>query len=188
MTDNGSNRNITEAEMASLEACQSEDEWSAACDAIKGARHGAYPPDWWVSVRMSGLMESVLARFGRDANVRIVPLDVNRYRYTATISCTGLEGIKSVEFTPHAALDPSRDGDRDFNEWWWDAAGMAIVEAGDPWTTRTGIHDFHDIPEFAVHYRSRPNPEQVIVEVPGFGGFATVIVERHALPTPDLNG
>lgn len=38
--------NLTDAELAALNATMSEAEWNAVCDAIKAARDGKYPPDW----------------------------------------------------------------------------------------------------------------------------------------------
>ncbi len=64
-------QNITEQEIALLKSCKSEQDWNNACDTIKKARKGAYPPDWWPKVKMSGLMDEILARFGRDSEIRI---------------------------------------------------------------------------------------------------------------------
>jgi hypothetical protein len=56
---------ITPAELASLEACQTEADWDTACDAIKAARGGKrYPDDWWPVVNQSGMMARIFARFG----------------------------------------------------------------------------------------------------------------------------
>ncbi len=52
---------LTDDESASLQATKSEIEWDAACDAIKAARGGAYPHDWWPLVQMSGLMARQVA-------------------------------------------------------------------------------------------------------------------------------
>lgn len=50
--------NITEQELEKLKSTKSETEWNAACDEIKRARGGQYPPDWWTEVVMSGLMSA----------------------------------------------------------------------------------------------------------------------------------
>lgn len=50
--------NLTEAELAALNATTSEREWNAVCDAIKAARDGEYPPDWLERV----LFENVIVR------------------------------------------------------------------------------------------------------------------------------
>lgn len=68
--------NITDTELAMLEAVTTDDEWNQACDAIKRARGGAYPPDWWAKVKLSGLMDRVMARFGETSDLRVVPMKV----------------------------------------------------------------------------------------------------------------
>ena len=66
---------ITDAELASLRDAKNEDEWSAACDAIKKA-HKGYPHDWWAKVKLSGLMDQVAKKWGRpDAfELKAIPL------------------------------------------------------------------------------------------------------------------
>lgn len=72
---------ITEAELEALRACQSSKQWGAACDAIKEARGGAYPPDWWAKVKLSGLMDEVCGRFGSSSEPTIVPIrDIEELR------------------------------------------------------------------------------------------------------------
>ena len=56
--------NITETELNTLRSSKNEDEWNAACDAIK-KNHGGYPADWWPKVKLSGLMDSVAANWGK---------------------------------------------------------------------------------------------------------------------------
>lgn len=63
--------NITDEEIAMLEAATSEREWNKACDVIKKARNNSYPPDWWVKVKMSGMMDRILAKFGMDSEIKI---------------------------------------------------------------------------------------------------------------------
>ena len=63
--------NITDEELAMLEACNSEDEWNSTCDKIKEVRDGRYPPDWWVKVKLSGFMDRVLAKFGSNSDIKI---------------------------------------------------------------------------------------------------------------------
>lgn len=55
--------NITDDELAALEAVRSAKEWDAACDRIKAAREGVYPPDWWERVNLSGMMHRILSRW-----------------------------------------------------------------------------------------------------------------------------
>ena len=63
---------ITQEELQSLEACQSEQDWSDACDAIKNARDGLYPPDWWDKVKLSGMMDRVMERWGENSDLSVV--------------------------------------------------------------------------------------------------------------------
>ena len=63
--------NITNEELSMLEACQSAQEWREACDKIKGARGQAYPDDWWNKVKLTGMMDRILARWGDDSKIRV---------------------------------------------------------------------------------------------------------------------
>jgi hypothetical protein len=54
---------ITESELELLKATKSENEWNDACDKIKDARDGQYPPDWYVKVLASGLMHQICSKF-----------------------------------------------------------------------------------------------------------------------------
>ncbi len=68
------NPKITDQELESLKACQTEADWSKACAAIKDARGGgpnAYPPDWWKRVKLSGLMDRIFARWGSDSDLKM---------------------------------------------------------------------------------------------------------------------
>lgn len=66
--------NITEEELAMLEACQSPQDWREACQKIKGAREEAYPDDWWDKVKLSGMMERILSRWDEDSELLITSL------------------------------------------------------------------------------------------------------------------
>lgn len=57
--------NLTEKELRDLESATSEVAWDAACDRIKAARDGRYPPDWAVKVLASGLVNRKTREFGR---------------------------------------------------------------------------------------------------------------------------
>lgn len=57
--------NITEEELERLRSCKNDDDWSAACDAVKKARNGRYPDDWWAKVMQSGLAAQVAKNWGR---------------------------------------------------------------------------------------------------------------------------
>lgn len=62
---------ISEAELESLRACQSEEEWEQICNSIKEVRGGEYPLDWFPKVMASGLAKEVLARFGQAPGFRL---------------------------------------------------------------------------------------------------------------------
>ena len=51
--------NLTEDEMQQLLSASTPKLWDAACDAIKKARNGQYPPDWYAMVLRSGLMDRI---------------------------------------------------------------------------------------------------------------------------------
>lgn len=59
--------NITDDEIKRLEETKSEAEWNAACDDIKRARGGQYPPDWWPKVSQSGLVRRVATSWNKSA-------------------------------------------------------------------------------------------------------------------------
>ena len=63
--------NITEEELESLEACQSAQDWSKACKKIKEVRSQAYPDDWWNKVKLTGMMDRILARWGDDSEIKV---------------------------------------------------------------------------------------------------------------------
>ncbi len=63
--------NITDEELQLLETSKSEDDWNSACDRIKEARNGNYPPDWWTRVKMSGMMDRILNKFGADSEIHL---------------------------------------------------------------------------------------------------------------------
>jgi len=63
--------NLTENEIATLEACRSESDWNKACDVVKAARGGEYPPDWWPVMKLTGRMDRILARFGSSSELKV---------------------------------------------------------------------------------------------------------------------
>lgn len=63
--------NITEQELQMLEDCQSKQEWSEACIAVKDARDGQYPDDWWDKVKESGMMDRIMARWDETSELKI---------------------------------------------------------------------------------------------------------------------
>jgi hypothetical protein len=66
--------NITDDEIAMLEAAQSAKDWNDACASIKKARNGLYPRDWWPRVLDSGLCRRVSARWGGVDYLVLAPL------------------------------------------------------------------------------------------------------------------
>lgn len=65
---------ITKAELADLNAAQSEKDWNAVCARIKASRDGQYPADWWAEVMQSGLCASVSARWNGTDQVQLRPM------------------------------------------------------------------------------------------------------------------
>tara|TARA_R100000655_G_scaffold22030_1_gene44834 strand:- start:856 stop:1062 length:207 start_codon:yes stop_codon:yes gene_type:complete len=62
---------LTDEELKSLEACQSGEDWSNATNKIKAARDGMYPDDWWDKVKLSGMMDRIMDRWGADSELTI---------------------------------------------------------------------------------------------------------------------
>ncbi len=58
--------NLTEAEFLDLTSTKNEEEWNAACDRVKAARDGAYPPDWWPRMMLSGVMHRHFATWRKS--------------------------------------------------------------------------------------------------------------------------
>ena len=55
--------NLTEAEIKAFEDAKSIDDHNAACDAVKSARGGQYPPDWYEKMIATGKIGRLLGRF-----------------------------------------------------------------------------------------------------------------------------
>ena len=62
---------ITPNELKSLEACHDPADWSKATDAIKQARQGLYPDDWWPKVKQSGMMDRIMQRWGANSELKV---------------------------------------------------------------------------------------------------------------------
>lgn len=69
----GVRMNLMRDELEKLKACESEWEWNKVCDAIKAARDGQYPPDWWAKVMLSGLGQCVASKWGSDLKLESRP-------------------------------------------------------------------------------------------------------------------
>ena len=65
------NMYITCEELERLEACNSREDWSHACDAIKSVRGQMYPDDWWEKVVESGLGDRVTSRWGGSSSLTV---------------------------------------------------------------------------------------------------------------------
>ena len=60
--------------MGMLEACQTAEDWGNACDKIKKSRGEYYPEDWWARVKMTGMMDRVMSRWGSDSELKVEEL------------------------------------------------------------------------------------------------------------------
>ena len=54
---------LTDEEFNRLLNCQTEKEWSEACDAVKAARNGLYPTEWFARMNRAGLMSLIFNNF-----------------------------------------------------------------------------------------------------------------------------
>ena len=68
-------KKLTYEEVIMLGDCQSEEDWGNACRKIKGARNGNYPEDWWDRVKLSGLMDRVMSRWGQTSDLKVSSFD-----------------------------------------------------------------------------------------------------------------
>ena len=57
-------RELTSLEIRVLKASESEGEWDSVCVAIKQARGGVYPPDWFAVVIAGGIMDQFAKKLG----------------------------------------------------------------------------------------------------------------------------
>jgi hypothetical protein len=57
---------ITQEEVDSLNASQNEEDWNKVCDAVKAARNGRYPADWFTVVMFGGIMAKATARWQKQ--------------------------------------------------------------------------------------------------------------------------
>ena len=56
-----------------MRSSKNEREWGINCDKVKAAFDGSYPPFWWESIIVSGLMDRTLGP--GSSQIKIVPLD-----------------------------------------------------------------------------------------------------------------
>ena len=64
---------MTEEQMQSLEACQTAEQWSKACDDIKASSPSkvCYPDDWFEKVVQSGFMDRITSRWGGSSGLTV---------------------------------------------------------------------------------------------------------------------
>ena len=67
---------LTQAEMDRLENCSSKEEWNEICLAVKKARGGAYPSNWYNMVLTpGGYLEKVGERTGMETSMTYTTID-----------------------------------------------------------------------------------------------------------------
>jgi len=71
-------KNLSDEEMDRLDACETAEDWGLACDAIKEARGGMYPDDWWDRVKLSGMMDEIMGRWGANSELTLTKLPASR--------------------------------------------------------------------------------------------------------------
>jgi hypothetical protein len=63
--------NLTEAEYAALESAATLADYARTCDAVKAARGGEYPDDWYTRVLASGLATRKAAQFNVSDKIEV---------------------------------------------------------------------------------------------------------------------
>jgi len=48
-------RGLTPEEIETMKSSKTEADWNRNCDAVKRARSGQYPPDWYDKIILSGV-------------------------------------------------------------------------------------------------------------------------------------
>jgi hypothetical protein len=67
--------NLTDNEIAMLESADNPGQWVAYCEMVKRSRNGLYPPDWWETMKLSGRMDRIFARWGEKPELKTEILD-----------------------------------------------------------------------------------------------------------------
>lgn len=62
---------LTAEEIQAAENCMSGAEWEGFCDAVKAARDGDYPEDWWPEMKLSGRMDRIMSRWGESSALKL---------------------------------------------------------------------------------------------------------------------
>ena len=60
---------LTAEELDQLKSCKNDEEWGAACRAVKEVRKGQWPPDWYEKVIKPGLIDQVLGKGAGDISI-----------------------------------------------------------------------------------------------------------------------
>jgi hypothetical protein len=63
---------LTAEELDQLKSCKNDEEWGAACRAVKEVRNGQWPPDWYEKVIKPGLIDQVLGKGAGDISFHSV--------------------------------------------------------------------------------------------------------------------
>jgi hypothetical protein len=63
---------LTAEELDQLKSCKNDEEWGAACRAVKEVRNGQWPPDWYEKVIKPGLIDQVLGKGAGDVSFHAV--------------------------------------------------------------------------------------------------------------------
>ena len=72
---------LTDSEMDMLNKCETAEDWGNACDYIKGRRGGDYPHDWWDRVKLTGLMDRIMSKWGADSRLTLIDSTGERKTY-----------------------------------------------------------------------------------------------------------
>lgn len=62
---------VTDNELSLLDRCKSVGEWDAAVAAIRRARGGDFPVNWFTKVERSGLAKMIFKRWGGTPQMKL---------------------------------------------------------------------------------------------------------------------
>jgi hypothetical protein len=97
---------LSKDELQTLLDAHSEAAWSKACDAIKGARGGQYPFDWFAKILATGFMNAKQKEWG-ETDVRaemknlkcVASIEIKLYeegRVSTEVECFGIDNQTMV--------------------------------------------------------------------------------------------
>lgn len=55
-----------------MKSSKSSDEWNANCGKVKAAFDGQYPPFWYPSIVIAGVLKETAAKWGGDGEIKII--------------------------------------------------------------------------------------------------------------------